>query len=225
MFRAGLEFVCPNCQLAFWVSLDSAKALLLCEYCETEFNAVPLLRDRDWRYRRSGLFGRDDHQAGGIPVALTLQQLDANLRGKMLAWTTSMNLDPAGTEIDKCETDFVLLTQSYDGQIQIVIGECKSAGGEISAADVEHLTKVANAFEGSPIEPFLVFSKLSDFTTAEIEDCRLAQAKERKRAVLLSRHELEPYHIYERFKKSPPLRGSTLEDLAEATERLYFRNI
>jgi hypothetical protein len=87
------------------------------------------------------------------------------------------------------------------------------SGGEIFEADVEHLAKVADAFERSPIQPFLIFSKLSEFTIAEIESCRAAQAKERWRTILLSKHELEPYYIYERFKKSPPLRGSTLEDL------------
>ncbi len=72
VFRAGLRFLCENCELESCVHLDDARTISRCEYCGKEFNVTPQLRDRDWAYRRSGLFGRDDHQGGGITVALTL---------------------------------------------------------------------------------------------------------------------------------------------------------
>ena len=82
VFRVGLKFLCPSCELDFWTALDDVRAKMTCEYCGTEFNVAPQLRDRDWAYRRSGLFGREDHQQGSIPVALTLQQLDTALHSK-----------------------------------------------------------------------------------------------------------------------------------------------
>jgi hypothetical protein len=48
--------------------------------------AATQLRDRNWAYRRSGLFVREDNQGGGIPVAVTLQQLDTMLRARLLAY-------------------------------------------------------------------------------------------------------------------------------------------
>ena len=69
VFRAGLKFDCPSCQLEFWRSLDDAKSRLDCEYCGHSFNAAPQLRDKAWAFRRSGLFGRDDHQRPWPAVA------------------------------------------------------------------------------------------------------------------------------------------------------------
>jgi hypothetical protein len=62
VFRAGLEFTCPNCQLPSWIHLDDVKTNSICAYCDHHYDVTPQLRDRDWRYRRSGIFGRDDHQ-------------------------------------------------------------------------------------------------------------------------------------------------------------------
>jgi hypothetical protein len=57
VFRVGLNFQCPSCQLEFWRSLDDARARLECEYCGHDFKAAPQLRDKAWAFRRSGLFG------------------------------------------------------------------------------------------------------------------------------------------------------------------------
>jgi hypothetical protein len=79
VFRAGLRLLCPNCELESWIHLDDIRTITRCEYCGKDFNITSQLRDRDWAFRRSGLFGRNDHQGGGIPVALTLQQLQTAL--------------------------------------------------------------------------------------------------------------------------------------------------
>ena len=75
VFRVGLEFTCPNCELPSWVHLDEVRTRSICNYCDHGYDVTPQLKDRDWRYRRSGIFGREDDQLGGVPVALTLQQL------------------------------------------------------------------------------------------------------------------------------------------------------
>jgi hypothetical protein len=117
----------------------------------------------------------------------------------------------------------VAITETFAGQAQIVIGECKSAGGEITEADVENLVKVADAFENSLLEPFIVFSKVSWFSTAEIERCKKAQTK-RRRTILLSNRELEPYFMYEKTarERSLNISGNSLEDQANSTEQIYF---
>src|SRR5258708_2646357 len=128
IFRAGLELLCPNCNLEFWLALEPLAHDVTCEYCGEKFDLARQLKDRDWRFRRSGLFGKENHQEGALPVALTLQQLDTNLsRGlgfRLLA--TSFNLFPSGAKISQCETDLVALRQDYDGKIELAIGECKA---------------------------------------------------------------------------------------------------
>lgn len=223
MFRAGLSFVCPNCALEFWLHLDSAKTICACEYCDTSFNVMTQLRDRDWRFRRTGLFGREDNQAGGIPVSVVLQQLDTIVHHKMVAWTTGMNVAVTSQGNWKCESDFVAIVEDHDGP-QVVISEVKSFGGEITEADSTNLARLADLFEGSSLTPYVVFGKLGAFSPEEVERCKKAQYARRSRVILLSDRELEPYFVYERTEKEFDIRGSAinLKDLATATISIFF---
>ncbi|MBI4208348.1 MAG: hypothetical protein HY538_01400 [Deltaproteobacteria bacterium] len=221
VFRVGLELECKSCELTFWKHLDDVKTVLNCEYCGNEFNITPQLRDRDWAYRRSGLFGRDDNQFGSIPVILTLQQLDTHMDPAIYA--TSMEIEPKTASIDKCETDFVLLTKAYEPRVQIVIGECKTRK-EIAEQDVSNLTKVADAFPRERFEVFILFSKLDGFSDEEVERCKKAQDPYRKRVIMLTDRELEPYFIYERTEKEFAIdkHAISLGDLAKNTVDIFF---
>lgn len=225
VFRAGLHLICPNCELENWVHIDDARTISRCEYCGHDFNITPQLRDRDWAYRRSGLFGRDDHQGGGIPVALTLQQMQTALHTHILAYTTGTELEPTTAKIENCETDFVLLTESLrEKALQIAIGESKG-NKEITAEDVRKLSLVADAItEGEGCEVFIVFSKTSRFTSEEAERCKLAQGQYQRRVIMLSERELEPYFMYERAEQEFEIKRSaiSLEDMVLATQNIYF---
>jgi hypothetical protein len=88
---------------------------------------TPQLKDGAWAYRRSGLFGREDHQQGAIPVALTLQEMDTILHWEMV-YGTSMTLEPAGAGIAPCETDLVIVSEKgfYEDVVGVAVGECKA---------------------------------------------------------------------------------------------------
>jgi len=225
VFRVGLELKCVHCQLPFWYSLDDVKTTVACVYCGAPFNITDQLRDRDWAYRRSGLFGRPDHQKGGIPVVVTLQQLDTALSFDKMLYTTSLELAPGTAPIEPCETDFVVIATGYSHEMphrpQVVIGECKAAGGTITVEDAEHLAKVADALPHRRLSVFVLFAKTGTFAPEEVVACARAQQKWHSRVILLSKEELEPYHIYERHPQQPPLRSTSLEDLANSTTYLY----
>lgn len=225
VFRVGLKFTCPNCELESWTHLDDVATEITCEYCGKRFNVAPQLKDRAWAYRRSGLFGREDHQQGAIPVALTLQQIDTILSWHMI-FVTSMNLEPAGANITACETDFVIISgkDRYDDLVAVAVGECKARGGEITEDDVRNLAQVADALPSHRIQPYIVFSKTAPFTADEIARCRAAQPEGRRRVILLSDRELEPYFVYERAAKEFQISRTviSLEDLADTTHTLYF---
>ena len=225
VFRVGLELTCRHCELPFWLSLDEAKTTAECVYCGRMFGIAAQLKDRDWAFRRSGLFGRNDNQEGGIPVALTLQQLDTALSMDRMLYTTSLELKPEAEDIDKCETDFVVFAngQSHNMpyQPQLVIGECKAAGGTITRQDAEHLAKVADTFPYRRLNVFILFAKPGSFSAEEVEACSLAQHKWHQRVILLGKDELEPYHIDDRYPEGVRLHLENLEDLAGNTVRLY----
>jgi hypothetical protein len=223
VFRAGLNLACPYCQLDFWLPLDDIATEVRCELCGNSFNITGQLHDRDWAYRRSGLFGREDHQEGSVPVVVTLQQIDTIMSDKMIH-TTAMNLAPVTADVAPCETDFVIVGRStYDRRIPLAIGECKGRK-EITEQDVRNLARIADAFLRTRIEPFIVFAKTTSFTQDEIARCRQAQGPHSSRVILLSARELEPYFVYERTEKEFEIRSSaiSLEDLARATQNIYF---
>jgi hypothetical protein len=225
VFRVGCCFVCPRCELQFWSHLDDIETKMVCEYCGERFNVTTQLHDGGWAYRRSGLFGREDHQQGAIPVALTLQQLATVLHRKIV-YSTSMTLEPNGATIEACETDFVVVSQReyYENGISLAIGECKSRG-EITDEDVRKLSKVADALPAKRIRSYIVFAKTSPFSPDEIQRCRAAQPAGRPRVILLSDRELEPYFVYERAAKEFEFQRTavSLEGLAQATHNLYFQ--
>jgi hypothetical protein len=236
VFRAGLKLACPTCQLDFWISLDDAKSTTQCPYCGFEFNVLPQLRDRNWAYRRSGLFGREDNQRGGISVAVTLQQLDTMFHGRLLAYAPGIDLKPDSAPIENCETDLVVLVPSFphtDKPHDLAIAECKDAGGEITDEDVRKLTKVAHALEASPCQVFILFAKCGRFTDEEIERCKGARRRlfehEGKthyahNVIMLSERELEPYYVYEKTEKEFEIKrfAHSLEELAINTVNVFF---
>lgn len=201
VFRVGLNLTCPNCILKFWCAIDNLKTDTRCDYCGVNFEIVSQLKDRDWAYRRSGIFGLDDNQAGGIPVALTLQQLHLSMHLDNFLYSTSINIEPQNADINNCESDFVILTYDFKGKASIVISECKSKK-EITSEDVKNLMKVADALTNKYIEVYILFSKLTEFSDEEIKLCRQAQEKHRKRVIMLTDRELEQgIFMYEETKK------------------------
>jgi hypothetical protein len=224
VFRVGLDLTCPHCNLEFWLALDDVKSITDCQFCGESFDVAPLLRDRNWRYRRSGLFGRDDHQQGAIPVALTLQQLQTTLHYDALIYATSLNIRSSSGKIDTSEVDLVLVGQDHDGRVHVAVGECKSSD-EITEEDVRHLGQIADALSSPRTDGFVVFSKTAGFTPVEIERCKRAQSPYSYRVILLGSRELEPYHVYQNVESKSPgdLYGGTLPSMAEATQATYFK--
>jgi ribosomal protein S27E len=222
VFQVGLKVKCSNCELDSWVALDKVATEIQCELCGRTFNIASQLRDRDWAYRRSGLFGREDHQEGSIPVALTLQQFDTVFAGDMI-YSTAMNISSLSAPVSSCETDFVLIgRRNYEDRVTIAIGECKS-NKEITEEDVQHLAQIADAFPPNRITTYIVFSKTSTFSPDEVARCRASQNRSQPHVILLSERELEPYWIYERTKETFEIRhAASLADLARATHDVFF---
>jgi len=227
VFRAGLEFMCPNCQLPSWTHLDDVKTNLSCSYCDHTYDVSPQLKDRDWRYRRSGIFGRDDDQLGGVPVALTLQQLDTALGERLMMYSTAMKFDSPTGAIEPCESDLIAIVtgESRNGgpPVDVAFGECKTEL-PFNEEDVRKLRALADAIPRDVAVSYIIFSKTGIFSAVEVALARTLNKEHERRVILWSRDELEPYYVYERSKDrlGQDMHVHSLADMANATHRLYF---
>jgi hypothetical protein len=115
------------------------------------------------------------------------------------------------------------------------LGECKDRGGKkdgakdtgtIDERDIDHLRRVADALPRKRFDAFIVLAKLCPFTADEIALAKTLNDEYRRRVILLTARELEPYHFYDRTKlefKDIREYGSTAQDLANNTVQMYFK--
>ncbi len=239
LFRIGAELTCPNCRLPSWIALDALRQQVVCELCGHGFDATRQLIDEEWRYRRSGVLGKERNAQGAIPVVLTLQQFEFNLGGLHEGmYSTSLDLTPkAGFDLPKCEVDFVwLIPRPYPERTVVMIGECKDRGGDrkkgrdsgtIDNEDIENLRRAADALPNKRFQTFIVLAKLCPFTADEIAIAKTLNNRYRRRVIMLTARELEPLHFFDRTKlefKDIKGYGHSVEDLANAAATMYFKD-
>jgi len=164
---------------------------------------------------------------GGVPVAITLQQLDTSLTDRRIMHSPAMNFRSAGADIEPCESDFVAVVSGALGisetPVQILIGEAKT-GKPIDEQDVRKLAKLAKAIPERLAQCFILFSKTEAFTPDEVALARALNSQYERRVILWSQEELEPYFLYERAadRLGQARYASTLTDMANVTHQLWF---
>ncbi len=226
VFRVGLEPTCPNCNLSFWLAIKDARDEVQCEYCGYTFKIAMQLRGiSDWKFRRSGLFGKDNNQEGALPVILTLMQLERRSSWDRFAFSTALKLDSTTLGID-CETDFAVIdSNSHNDQVNMAIGECKTRD-EITDEDIHNLTLVKNALEAKGIKVHLLFAKAVAFTGAEIQRFKALRAKNIY-PILFTDHDLEPDELYNYYRENritlPAPYSSDFDSLAANSAHIYLQ--
>lgn len=236
LFRIGAELKCPHCRLSSWIPLDSVAQRLTCELCGEEFDATRQLVHDAWRFRRSGVLGRERNAQGAIPVALLLQQLKVNmhhLSGGI--YSPSLELSPlAGTDLPRCEIDFAwLIPRHFPMRNALIIGECKDRGGNsekgaIGKKDIDNLRGIADSLPRDRFDTFILLAKLCPFTIEELALAKTLNETYRRRVILLTNRELEPYFLLERTKREHEgidgYHAGSPEDLARVTAQIYFKS-
>jgi hypothetical protein len=228
IFRAGLELKCNNCNLKSWLSLNDIVQSWQCEYCGSDNKTSPQLKHRgDWKFRKSGLFSKDNNQEGAIPVLLTLQLLAGRFGGVIddMMYSFSMNLSSESVD---AEADFIVMNREISQpkeRIEIGIAECKSAGGEIDKSDIDKYLAIRRAFQARSIECYFIYSKtVDDFTENEIELFK-ELLKDKIPFILLTNVELESrYNIYDGHKeqKIKNMYAHSLAQLAYNSVEIYL---
>lgn len=195
LLRTGVKLQCVNCNLEDWFSLNDLADTWSCRFCGHSDKTAEQLKDKNtWRYRKSGLLAKNNNQEGAVPVILTLWLFDHTFHHNS-TYSTALNLEFDGK---KCEIDFCVVHKSlHYNNTEMVIGECKSAGGRIEQVDVDNLVFVRNKMKGLGINCYLAFSKVDNTYTAEELNLIRPLIQKHVPVIILSNLELEPYFIYE----------------------------
>lgn len=225
----GFELICEKCNQKNWNSVNELKEIWRCNYCNSMNQIIFQLKTKahlQLRYRKSGLFSKDNNQEGAIPVILTLIQLNSVLSSlKSFIFTTSLKLT---NNLFKREIDFCLLNiNKYDREIEIGIAESKSEGGNIDIEDIEFMKLVRDKFQVKNIECYLIFSKTSDqFTFAEIKLFKEELYERDVPFILFTNKELEPHRPYDKYPKNKTFKRFvfSLKDMAQNTSSIFKAN-
>jgi len=128
--------------------------------------------------------------------------------------------------VPACEIDFMLLRHRED-RIDWVLGEAKSAGGEITREDLIHMKAIADALRNIGIRPYLAFSKTADaFTAPELDLFRSARG-EGYVIILLTNREMEPFYPYMQSPDAdqlPHKHAHSFDDMAANSVYRYLRS-
>ena len=105
------------------------------------------------------------------------------------------------------------------------MAECKDQG-PITIDDVLNLKRIADSLPRKRFKTFVILSQISPFTDDEVEIAKTLNDQYRRRVILLSANELEPYYIRERRKDESGrnLRWYSPEEMANSTAQLYFKS-
>lgn len=223
--RPGLELICSRCKLSNWLSLQEIDNIWICNYCGDDNKTSLQLKDRgDWKFRKSGLFEKENNQEGAIPVILTLLVFLRIFYPSKFLYTPSLKLE---NENMPCEVDFCILQYQRGDRIQLGIGECKSEGGVIDQKDVDNLKGVREKIKKLNIDCYLIFSKVSEkFEQSEIDLFKKLKEEDIP-IILLTNKELEPYHPYweiEEVNNLPEKYAHDMAGMARNSEYLYLKD-
>jgi len=199
LFRSKWNFKCKNCGLKEKILIKDFENFWQCPYCEHQQYMPSYIADSFkrkhniyWKFKKSGLFAKDNNQEGAIPVIVSLLVFARIFDSHGLIYSTSLNLQSS----KKCEVDFCILQYDRGDKIQLGIAECKDEGQKINQQDIDNLKQVQDNINKLGIYCYIIFSKTADsYETDEIELFKSLKNENRK-FVILSNKELEPYHPY-----------------------------
>lgn len=209
VFRVGLRFTCQNCGKKDWYHLTEFDINFTCRYCfkNQHIGTLEGNAKKEWHYKTDGLFMIPNTGDGSLSVILTLWRLHHLTHGNSFKYVTSQNIKG----VKDGEVDFiVMMTNHFQMGNVMILGEARNYV-DFSSKDVSKLIKIGSKF--SP-KPYLCFATLKDkFSDKEkIELKRVI--KHGFGLIPLTRLELDPYDLYDRFDSLKNKYAVTLEDFA-----------
>lgn len=209
IFRAGLRFICQNCGKEDWYHLTEFDVNFTCRYCfrSQHIGSLEGSNKKEWHYKTDGLFTITHAGEGSLSVILALWRLHHITHGNSFKYITSQNVKG----VLELEIDFVtVMTNHFQMGTVVVLGEARNFV-DFTRKDVSKLMKIGSKF--TP-KPYLCFATLKDkFSDNEKAEFKRV-LKQEFGLILLTRLELDPYDLYDRFNSLKEKHAVTIKDFA-----------
>jgi hypothetical protein len=215
LLRPGLNFVCKQCQTEKWYGMNEFTEKFSCPYCFTEQD-IPRVDKLHWHYKTNGILGLSGVGFGTIPVIVSLWRYMHIPTLRNAQWHTSITVKGIDDPDFEREIDYVYLISDSNNSHALVLGEAKNFD-ILEKKDFKRMLEVAKRF---PIKPSLSFSTLRDTFTGKEKAEMNSLVKKGYQVIALTRQELDPYDLFDRFDKLRNKYAVELEDFAENTRIL-----
>ena len=215
--RPGFTLKCKNCYKSDWYHVSEFSEEFTCRYC-FEQQSVDFSSKAEWQFKSDGLFQLKDSAHGSLAVILALWRLDMVGRMRTTRYLTSVELKDGGCN---CEIDFTHLRMSTFGtEYDIVLGEAKGFK-ELPETEVGRMRELSDRFQR---KPFLAFATLKESFSDNEKELLLSLVEDSYKVIALTRFELDPYELYDRFESAPVKHAISLGDLSTNTIELNVRS-
>lgn len=209
IFRVGLRFICQNCGKEDWYHLTEFDVNFTCRYCfkNQHIGSLEGNSKKEWHYKSDGLFMIPNAGEGSLSVILALWRLDHLVHSNSFKYITSQDIK--GGKVG--EIDFVVsFTNHFQMGSILVLGEARNFV-DFTRKDVSKLINIGSKF--TP-KPYLCFATLKDkFTDKEKTEMRRV-IEHGFGLIPLTRLDLDPYDLFDRFDSLKNKYAVTIEDLS-----------
>jgi len=209
LISAGRKFKCSNCSCEEWYKIGSFSETYQCIHCRY-VQDTPRIDDSNWFYKTEGLVAISDEGRGSLPVILSLWRLNHHGMGEN-HFVTSFEIGEKDSTDFSNELDyFFFRVDNFSKAIEVVIGEARNYV-DYQPKDINKTVKIAGAFKN---KPYIAFTTLKDkFSDKEIKLLK-GVMKKGYYILPLTRLDLDPYDLFDRFDKLKNKYAVTLEDFS-----------
>jgi len=158
IFR-GIETICPICGTTQWLYIDDLESEMQCVGCQQSVDTPLDVDVTQWRYRANALYAKA-HELGIIPHLLTLSYAikQASAQSSEI-WGAFPGITLRARDGVKVSLSTIEIDVAWLENGDLVIGECKTNGRELSHKEVTRYLQIAELLRCKRI----VFSALDDF--------------------------------------------------------------
>jgi hypothetical protein len=215
VIRPGFEMKCENCFAKEWYHVSEFDEEYVCRYCFTK-QRVNFSNKKEWQYKADGLFRIENSAQGSIAAIVALWRIQDFHSLDEGRYQCSVTLQDKSSQ-NAYELDFVCMrVGTFKAGYELVFGQAKNFV-DFSPEEVGKMGTLSAKFLG---RPYLCFSTMKESFSAQEKSAIGQLVREGHKVIALTRQELDPYSLYERFRSAPKKSVVRFSDLSLNTVHL-----